>query len=191
MAISHSDVTGIILSGGRSSRMGKDKALLDYMGKSFLAHAYEELSFCRDIIISCGENEYMPLCGHCIVVKDIYRNKGPLSGIHAALQITQTEYAFVLSVDLPLFTSKFGLSILEEMDTAIDAVVPRTSDGRIHPLCALYRCSVSGIVGRLIAEDRLRVTDLLENIRTRFLDVGDVSDVVNVNTKEDYKNLDL
>lgn len=188
MAISPSDVTGVILCGGKSSRMGEDKALLLYDGKSFLSCASSSLSFSRDIIIASGEKDYGTAYRE---VKDVYPGKGPLAGLHAALLLCKTEYAFVLSVDLPLFTSAFGLKILEEMDSSFDAVVPMTPEGRVHPLCALYRRSVSLIAERMLLDGRLRVVELLKNVRTRILDVPFVRDVVNVNTKEGYKNLIL
>lgn len=191
MAISPSDVTGVILCGGRSSRMGEDKALLNYKGESFLSHACHSLSFCHDIIIASGERDYSHLGCKCISTEDIYKGKGPLAGIHAALKLCVTEYAFVLSVDLPLFTSSLGLGLLGEMDSSRDAVVPRTPDGRIHPLCAIYRTTVACTAERMLMENRLRVRDLLENIKTYFHDVGNVQDVINVNTKDDYKNLNL
>lgn len=191
MAISPSDVTGVILCGGRSSRMGEDKALLNYKGESFLFRACHSLSFCHDIIIASGERGYSHLGCKCIFTEDIYKGKGPLAGIHAALKLCVTEYAFVLSVDLPLFSSAFGLDLLNEMKPVLDAVVPRTSDGHIHPLCAVYRTSVACTAERMLMENRLRVTDLLENIKTYFHDVGNVPYVINVNTKDDYKNLNL
>lgn len=189
MAISRSDVTAVVLCGGKSSRMGKDKARLDYKGESFLSHACESLSFCKDILLASGDKDYH--AERVTAISDIYKDKGPLSGIYSAMKYSTTDYIFVLSVDLPLFTSSFGIKLLNEMTSSLEALVPITSDGRIHPLCAIYRCSVQDKALGLLEADNLKVINLLKEINTKYLDVGNCSELKNINTMDDYKRLVL
>lgn len=132
-------VSAFVLAGGKSSRMGSDKAFLEHAGKTLLDHALEIARRVSDKVVILGSRERFAAYGP--VIEDIYRNCGPLSGIHAALSSTATELNLILAVDLPLLSSEllqFLLAIAESCDAQV--TVPKVG---LHyePLCAVYRKS--------------------------------------------------
>jgi molybdenum cofactor guanylyltransferase len=128
-----SSYTGIILAGGKSERMGKDKGLMDWKGKQLVQYSIEALRpFCDHMIISTNNDEYarfgIPL------VKDEYPNIGPMGGLHAGLKASKTEHNLFMSCDMPLVDEEV-ISLLLESVKNHQAVVP-VVDGRLIPVCA-------------------------------------------------------
>lgn len=101
----YDDITGIILAGGKSSRMGQNKALLDFKGKTVIEHVISTVSnlFNRVIIITNSPADYTHLGFE--IFTDFYANLGPLAGIHSGLVNSKTERNFIISCDIPLVTS--------------------------------------------------------------------------------------
>ena len=129
-------VTGFVLAGGKSSRMGMDKALLDLNGATLLSRTRELLeSVCRKVFVLGPKQRYGGL-GEC--VEDIHPDCGPLGGIHAALLKSRTRLNLIVAVDTP-FLSKEFLDYLVDRAAAGDAVVtvPEIA-GHVQPLCAVY-----------------------------------------------------
>ena len=92
-------VTGFVLAGGKSSRMGKDKAFLQIFGRTLLAHALELAKAATGSAWIVGSREKFAAFGQ--VAEDIYPGHGPLAGIHKALTSTQTDLNLILAVDMP------------------------------------------------------------------------------------------
>ena len=142
------DFTGYIFAGGKSSRMGADKAFLKIGEKTFLENAVEILKSNCDqvkIVLNKSQTHFIEKLPDGIsYIFDIHENRGALGGIHAAFQDCETEFAVILAVDLPFVTSeaieKLCEIILREKD--FSAIVPRQTDGRFQPLCAVYRVKV-------------------------------------------------
>jgi len=106
--------TGIILAGGKSSRMGENKALLLYKGKPLITHLFEMFSgFCNEIIISTNTPEEYPFL-NARKQTDFYKNIGPAAGFHAALKASCNEVNFVCSCDTPLLTKELFLFLYEK-----------------------------------------------------------------------------
>ena len=129
-------VSGYVLAGGQSSRMGKDKAVLDLGGQTMVERAADALSGIAEIVKIVGlRSEYS---GPLAVIPDAFDGRGSVVGLFTALVDCTTEYAAVLACDLPFA----GGDLLTELVGSIgdyDAVIPEQSDGRIQPLCAVYR----------------------------------------------------
>ena len=106
------DATAFVLTGGRSSRMGSDKALLSWAGETLIQRTLAiARQACRQVFI-CGARELYGKFGE--VLEDAAPGHGPLSGIQAALHATETELNLILSVDLPLMTAEFLVWLLQQ-----------------------------------------------------------------------------
>jgi molybdopterin-guanine dinucleotide biosynthesis protein A len=132
------DVTGFVLAGGKSTRMGRDKAFVEFNGVTLLARALEVTrSITSDVRIVGAREKFAAFAP---VVEDVFRDRGPLGGIHAALQASSTELNLMLAVDMPFVSVAFLQYLVNEARSAADAaVVVPCSDSRFQPLCAVYR----------------------------------------------------
>src|ERR1700677_3288499 len=132
------DLTAFVLAGGKSTRMGADKAFVGYDGRTLLARALDlARSVTPDVRIVGSPEKFAPFAP---VVEDIFRDCGPLGGIHAALQSSGTELNLMLAVDTPFVSWAFLQYLRSQARNAPAAtvIVPR-SDGARQPLCAIYR----------------------------------------------------
>jgi molybdenum cofactor guanylyltransferase len=191
-----SDLTGFILAGGRSSRMGRDKFALEINGETFLDNASNILKpVCETvkIVLSQIQNIETSLPS----VRDIFAARGALGGIHAALQNCDTKFAVILAVDLPRVTTGAIESLvrLALASNKFPAVVPRQTDGRPQPLCAVYRVKyclppLEKILGE---NDSASVRDFLDAISPKYIDASRLSTdedlLFNVNYPEDFLSL--
>ncbi len=183
-------ITGVVLAGGESKRMGTNKALLKIDGKPFVQHISEILqSVCGDVcIISDDEDEYRFL--NIPVYPDVYKNSGPLAGIHSAFKHTRSEFILVASCDIPFITAQIIREIAMHMNGE-DAVVPVVHEA-VHPLCAVYRRSAYPCIESSLREGKYTMIEFLSKIRTRFITLpiekvdGNYSPLYNINTAEDY-----
>jgi molybdopterin-guanine dinucleotide biosynthesis protein A len=187
------EIEGFILAGGASSRMGEDKSHLSLDGRTFVESAAKALRVIApqvSVVSSrrAAESHELP------VVKDLRAGLGALGGLHAALSTCRAEWAAVVACDLPFVTGEL-LARLDSMRAdSCDAVVPMQEDGRVQPLCALYRASVCmEQVEELIRTDELRPRLLLSRVRARRVEFEELRDLagsarffLNVNTPEDY-----
>lgn len=173
-------VSGIILAGGRSRRMGRDKWGLKLNGKTFLDWQVEKLRALgiEDILLSGGA---LPPRPGARVIPDRYPGQGPLAGLHACLSAA----ALALSVDTPLVP-------LEALQALLDAheggVTYLRHGGRTEPLIAVYDRSLTPETEALLARGELRVGALLERGTCRAVDyAGEEALLQNCNTPEDFQ----
>ena len=147
----YNDITGIILSGGKSKRMGVNKSLLKIGNKSLIEIIHEIIvDLFEEIILSTNESqlyEFLKLKSY----KDIYPNKGPLSGIHSGLINSKTDKNFVVSCDMPFMTSEM-IEYLVDYKCNKPIVVAK-ADGFIQQLCGLYDKSCLPIIKKILSED--------------------------------------
>ena len=191
--------TGYILAGGKSSRMGTDKAFLKIGDKTFLENAVEILApVCEQvkIVLNKSQNHFIEKLPDGIShIFDIHENRGAPGGIHAAFQNCETEFAVILAVDLPFVTSetieKLCEIILLEKD--FSAIVPHQNDKRLQPLAAVYR--VKNCLPKLenvLSEDKtLSVKNFLETLDIKIVGANDLSEdenlFVNINSPTDFE----
>jgi len=130
-------VNGFVLAGGRSTRMGRDKALLHYAGRPLIAHAVDLLKAAGVAPHIVGRRP--DLATYAPIVEDLHPGCGPLGGIEAALASSSSEWNLFLPVDLPLLPSIFLKYLIERARiTGAAATIP-TLAGEPEPLCAVYR----------------------------------------------------
>lgn len=185
-------VGGIVLCGGRSSRMGAPKAWLPFGGELMLPRIVRLLREAVDpVVVVAARDQDVPLLPHDVrVVRDREDGRGPLAGLAAGLDALSgmADVAYLSSCDVPLLTSAFVKRVVESLGDAAIAV-PRI-DGVPQPLAAAYRLELAPAVERLLASGRSRLIDLLEGERVRYLDAGElpgIESLRNVNTKDEYE----
>jgi molybdenum cofactor guanylyltransferase len=190
-----------ILAGGRATRFGgRDKSALIVDGRPILERQIAELSHVTTDILIVGASCLPSLLRERTgaeprLVSDIVPGSGPLGGIQAALTRARGDAVFVAACDMPYLDAPF-VSYLLGLAREADAVVPRTEHG-YHPLCAVYTRACLEPIALRLAERRLKMTDLLNDVRTRVVTAeelagfgGDRRLLANVNTPAEYAGLE-
>ena len=128
-------------------------------------------------------------------VPDIHEKWGALGGIHAALSAAKTDWVIVIACDLPFVTQELFERLKSFADDSFDVIVPLQADGRPQPVCALYRRDTClPQIERLVRAGEHAPRALLANVRTRYVQFTDLSDLpgaknffINLNTPEDFE----
>ena len=184
--------SGFVLAGGRSRRMGTNKALLPLGGKRLVDRAIELLNPHVEDVYVVGPREVFPFL-HVPVYPDEIRQAGPLGGILTGLRHARFEKSLVLGVDLPFLTPEVLRRVLQEAEAFPGEVtIPRYHDTQ-ETLCGVYskRC-ITPIEGLLMAGHK-SVLELLGRVRTKVLEEESFKDLLagdpffNINTREDYE----
>ena len=186
-------ITGAILAGGKSSRMGEDKALLELNGKSFIQQITETLQsvFHKVIIISDRGEKYQFL--DLAIYQDIFKECGPLGGIHSALRNAETKKVFIVSCDLPLMTSDAIGHLVARAHEGI-IVVPSLQK-RVQPLFGIYGQTCLPDLEEFLKRGQKRVRRFVEEMGAVVLPMDSALPVqqseifINVNTAKNYRKL--
>ena len=191
------DFTCAILAGGKSRRMGRDKATLMVGNKPLINQVYDKAKriFKEVIILSNHHNGISGI--DAPILKDVFPVQGPMVGIVSALILARTPYVFVLACDMPNITEKAIEYMISEAHGE-DVIIPKTSSG-YEPLHAIYNRSCISYMLRFIEMNRFQITALFPYLFVRelvehpyFFDKG-VSVFTNINAEEDIpvaRNLD-
>jgi molybdopterin-guanine dinucleotide biosynthesis protein A len=131
------NVAAFVLAGGKSSRMGRDKAFLPVQGETLLARSLKLATAVTQQVTIVGETGKFAAYGR--VVADIVPGCGPLGGIHAALSATSAELNLILAVDLPFLEPRLLEYLIAEARKSESMITVPQAGGRFQPLCAIYR----------------------------------------------------
>jgi molybdopterin-guanine dinucleotide biosynthesis protein A len=185
-------VSAFVLAGGKSTRMGAEKAFLELRGRSLLAKAIQTAcSVAADVSI-VGDRGRFSAFGK--VIEDTYSDRGPLGGIHAALTASGAELNLMIGVDLPFLEARFlkHLVLAAEGSHAL-VTVPRVA-GFYEPLCAVYRKEFGALADEALAANHNKVDALFSGIPLRIVDDEELAQngfppamFRNVNTIEDWR----
>jgi molybdopterin-guanine dinucleotide biosynthesis protein A/molybdopterin converting factor small subunit len=186
------DVSAIILGGGKSSRMGRPKALLLFDGEPLIVHIARALeSLFSDIVIVAAPGQELPALP-VTLVRDEVAYQGPVGGIYYGLRAASGEIGFVTSCDVP-FLSLPLISFLISQIADYDVVVPYWQE-RLQPLHAVYRRSVVPLLQEQLERGELRPISLYKKVRTREVHEDEIRgfdpdgmSFLNMNTPEDYQ----
>lgn len=188
-------VTGVILAGGSSSRMGRNKALLEIDGERIIARVYRTLAalFHEVVIVTNTPEEYDFL--PCRKVADIHPGAGSIAGLQAGLAASRTEQIFVAACDMP-FLSPDLIRLLCSAAAGSDATVPLNGEGLREPLHALYRRSTLNAIQAAINNGDKSILHLLDSIATRLVPQEEFSSIAgalesfrNLNTIDEYNKI--
>jgi len=195
---------GIVLAGGRSSRMGRPKAALEWHGSTLLRRVVGIVGRGVDgqVVVVRAPGQALPTLPASVeVVEDAHEGRGPLQGLAAGLAAVRdrAETAYVSSTDVPLLHPRFIRRVLAALEPDVDVALPHVG-GFPQPLAAAYRTGLVDLVERLIAEDRMRPAFLFEACRVRHLDEATLladpalaaldpalESVLNLNEPSDYE----
>jgi molybdopterin-guanine dinucleotide biosynthesis protein A len=194
MADSIDNVTGVVLAGGSSRRMGFDKALLPWQGKTLLQTIVDFLAGIFHRVIVVGGRRHAPYAGEIEHVPDILQGSGAIVGIHAALAAIDDPRAFVMACDA-CFPSAPLIRFLTAHDPAAAWVCPRTGLG-IEPLFSVYARTCMKPIEELVARNERSLKMLAEHVTTVFVDEPllrrhdpDLRSFTNLNTPSDLAAL--
>ncbi|MBV9574020.1 MAG: molybdenum cofactor guanylyltransferase [Acidobacteriales bacterium] len=166
-------VTAFILAGGKSSRMGADKAFLLVEGQTLLERALETAwAVAKDVRVVGPARKF---ASFALVVEDVYPGRGPLGGIHAALLSTATQFNLILAVDVPFVQPEFLRYLIAEAAASEAPVTLCENGGRLHPLSAIYRSSFAQVAGRSLEAGRNKIDTLFSEAGARIISETEMS----------------
>ena len=205
-------VSALVLAGGQSRRMGRDKALLDFDGAPLIARVIERVrQVCAEVIVVAND-AYAYACFGARVVSDVYPGKGSLGGIFSGLQAAHEEYALAVACDLP-FLNDALLRYMILLAPQADVVIPRAhaptgkaqgatrydqlavKESGLQAMHAIYsKHCLEPMRARLLADD-LRIINFFDQVRVHIVEPDQVArfdpqllSFLNVNTPEDWKS---
>ena len=188
------NVAGIVLCGGKSSRMGQAKAPLPIGGETMLGRVVRIVGeVVSPVVVVAAVGQELPALPEGVVVlRDETPDLGPMQGIVAGLRYLEgrADAAYVSSCDVPMLRADFVRRMIELFGEA-EIAVPFV-EARPHPLAGVYRIGVLTSAERLLADGNRRLTMLMERAPTRlvrFDELGEVESLRNVNTPEEYRSI--
>ncbi len=180
---------GIVLAGGRSTRMGTPKAWLDWHGSTLLHRtcAVVARGAGGPVVVVRAPGQDLPALPDGVrVVEDAREGQGPLQGLLAGLEAVDGELAFAASTDMPFLHPRFVAAVCAAARDA-DAAVPHV-DGFRQPLAAAYRTALAPLLAALVGQGKLGSASLFERCETRWLDgLPHAESVRNLNARADYE----
>jgi molybdopterin-guanine dinucleotide biosynthesis protein A len=197
-------VAGIVLAGGRSSRMGESKAALEWHGSTLLRRTSGLLARTVDgpvVVVRAPGQELPALPPGVETVDDPVEGLGPMQGIATGLAAVadRAPVAFVCSTDLPFLHPAYVRRVLAALDDDTDVVLPHAR-GHRQPLAAAYRTALAPLVAKLVADGQLKLAMLFDQCRTHRTDDAamladallaaldpELDSVLNVNEPDDYR----
>ena len=187
-------VTGVILAGGASSRMGSNKALLPHKGGRFIESIYRELCaiFPEVILVTNNPDQYAFL--PCRKVPDLFQDMGALAGIHAGLAQSSNPAVFTVACDMP-HLDPWLIRHIANRGMGCDLVLPRSNFG-YEPLHALYREGCLPVMEECLKRGQRRIVSILPHLRVREIAAAEVArfdpcfdSFSNINTPQEYYDL--
>ncbi len=162
--------TGIILAGGKSSRLGRDKGLVEWQGRKIVEFVIEVLSpFCAEVLISSNNLEYKQFSHR--VVPDILPGNGPMMGLYSALRSSSTNMNLVLAVDNILVTDAFYRYLLSKDLTGSWIAVPLIGDRFYEPLVGFYKTDCIQVMESFMKKGNYKLPDLISDVPSLKLTV--------------------
>jgi molybdopterin-guanine dinucleotide biosynthesis protein A/molybdopterin converting factor small subunit len=184
--------SAVILGGGKSSRMGRAKALLPFDGEPLILHIARKLkSIFIDLVVVAAPDQELPATG-AKLVRDEVAYQGPVGGIYYGMRDAAGEFCFVTSCDVPFLSIdliRYLVSLIEDND-----IVAPYWEERFQPLCAVYRRSVLPLLEQQLERGELRPIYLYDKVRTRKVVAEEIRRVdpeglsfFNMNSPADYE----
>jgi molybdopterin-guanine dinucleotide biosynthesis protein A len=185
--VNKKDITGIILAGGKSSRMGTDKGFLKLNGKKFVQYSIDALKPLVSEIIIVSDNPKYDSFGYKRV-NDLIKNAGPVSGIYSGLKTSKSIYSLILSCDIPLISREILQKLIDAIDDTSE-VIQVESQGKSMPLIALYKRPVKDVFLKLLHHDERRLRIAVNACKTKNIKLDKEFQfyTLNVNTPNELK----
>jgi molybdopterin-guanine dinucleotide biosynthesis protein A len=185
------DISVGILVGGKSSRMGENKARLQYKERTFFETIAQACQNFKNIFVSVDDSrKYQDL--PYPLVEDELSAYGPLEGVYQLLKAVPTQYVLVLATDMPLIRSELLEALVQQAIGKEDCIV-LCVEGKPQPMCSIYSVNVLPVLKKMreIGEHKPRI--LYQKVQTKYVNIEDLgfdkSLVDNINTKEELKRI--
>jgi molybdopterin-guanine dinucleotide biosynthesis protein A len=174
------DITGVILAGGQSSRFGSNKALALFKGKPLIQHVADSMAavFSECLLATNSPDQYEFLLMESI--SDLFQGMGPLAGIHAALHHTDNQWVFVIGCDMPTVSPEVIKTLCSFTGEQYEAVIPWPEKGA-EPLCGLYHKAALKKVELQLKRERPMVKELLGMLNVRKVKEQEIQGVTGLN----------
>lgn len=198
MPLRFPNLSGFVLAGGESRRMGRPKAELVLRGETMLARQVRLLqNICRSVTV-IGRGSEIPVLD-VPAWPDEIPGRGPAGGIYTALLHARTEFNLIVGCDLPFVDARFLRFLAQRaLDEAADVTVPEARDSWIQPVCAVYRRRALAAVRWSLAADLNKTQDLVHRLQPRVLSWREIARagfppriLANMNTPEDYETAQM
>ncbi|MEO6833571.1 MAG: molybdenum cofactor guanylyltransferase [Chitinophagaceae bacterium] len=181
-------IDGYILAGGKSSRMGSDKGLLNFQGKPLVQWVIEQLSpAVKNVILVSNNIEYQQF--GLTVIPDLIKDRGPAGGIYASLSHANTEQIFVVACDMPFITTDIIRYIIEHAVKSQITLVEQ--NGQLQPLCGIYDKECVTLWQQLVWQEKLKLQEIVTNFTLLKLKLPhqlfNDSLFFNINNKQDFQ----
>ena len=178
------NLTGILLCGGKSSRMGKDKALIEVQDRPMYSIPLKLLqNYCSEILISANDGRFNNL-GYP-VIKDEFIDIGPMGGIYSCLKQARNSHCLVLACDMPLVTGNIIDRMLSKNED-FDAICPMLNN-KPEPLQAMYHKRITGLIELSIRSNTYSIQKLLSKLSVHYIEIKNENrvELFNANTPND------
>ncbi len=184
------EMAGIVLAGGQSTRMGKDKASLPWKGSDLLNEVLSRLApVCRELIVVSNVSRKIVL-PNVRVVPDNYNFCGPLAGMQAGICASNYAYNFIAGCDMPYINTQ-TVAYIGTTALGYDAAVPFI-DGHFNPLHGVYHRNCLAYIEQLLGQGSYRIADFYNKIKLRYISIEEISQydpelktLTNINTPDD------
>ena len=186
-------ITGVILAGGKSSRMGLAKEFLSVNGRPILDNVLDALNpLFSEILVVTNDKKRFPDLKRAKVVEDLVRERGPLGGIYTGLRAASCEKAFFVACDMPFLHNALIRRLLDyARKNDCDCVIPRYAE-RIQPLHAVYSRKIIQTIEDLLKGKDLSVMQLIKRCKCKYIDANkeEAASFLNINTPQDLKEIE-
>jgi len=185
------DISGFVLAGGKSNRMGTDKALLLVQEETLLIRIKNLIDpFCKTVEISGYNSDYSDF--NIKMIPDLYPGIGPVSGLISSLKHSSTEWNLLVSVDTPFINKELIQSLITQIGD-YDCIIPE-HDGGVEPLIGLYNRQILPQLEEVINQGDYKLMRLVAKLNTRYLDCRPLIQkhprlFFNINRPEDYNSI--
>ena len=179
-------ISAFILIGGQSKRFGYPKWKSKVGEITLLNHIYNMCSLFDNIFIIGKEK---PEGFNKPFIKDKFDFQAPINGIFTALKITNSDWNFVISIDLPLMKSSIIKEIWELGNKSKNAIIPRV-DGYLQPICSFYHKRILSQILNQIENNELSLNGLINSVETNYIDMDNYKkEFLNMNTQKEYNKI--
>lgn len=190
------EISSIILAGGKSLRLGRDKAVEEFNGESLVRRVVSSLNFLNSDIIIVTDAKKAPMgledSNRLRLTTDLYPAKGPLVGIYSGLMASNTRYNLVVACDMP-FLNQPLLSYMTQIAEGYDVVMPRL-DQQVEPLHAIYSRDCLKAIEEMFHQNKYSVNQLCEKVKVRYVEKAELDrfdpqhlSFFNINNEEKLK----
>ena len=185
------NISAFILCGGKSSRMGTEKGLVNYNNQPFIQLVIDAIvPITTNIFLVTDNQEYTDF--NYPLVADVYKNKGPVGGIFSALDRSETENNLILSCDIPKISTNVIKNYLINNISDQKDVIFLSDDKNIYPLIGIYNKSVKPKFSEAIKSNKIKLLSLLNELNCQVIKVNprDFESLKNINTQDELKILE-